>query len=211
MSDIRKRTGRKGTTYQVRYPSRTAKSGYAYKSFDTLKEARAFREDAQARQKSSVRQTDIRTVEQAIDRWLDICEKEGRDGRDPVSQATLDQYKYRSRIMKGYHWDRPVAELEEPDLVEFRSWLLRNNSRDAAQKVLSSFHSVLLEMGKRGVIAVDPGENITVEIEGIFEAFNLFDWASATGSEMPEPPPSAPTCAAVSRNTSAITQVPMAK
>ena len=61
MSDIRKRTGRKGTTYQVRYPSRTAKSGYAYKSFDTLKEARAFREDAQARQKSSVRQTDIRT------------------------------------------------------------------------------------------------------------------------------------------------------
>ena len=33
MSDIRKRTGSKGTTYQVRYPSEAAKSGYAYETF----------------------------------------------------------------------------------------------------------------------------------------------------------------------------------
>ena len=42
MADIRKRTGSNGVTYQVRYASSGAKSGYAYASFDTLKEARAF-------------------------------------------------------------------------------------------------------------------------------------------------------------------------
>jgi hypothetical protein len=46
MSDIRKRTGAKGTTYQVRYPSKSSPSGYAYKTFETRKEALAFREDA---------------------------------------------------------------------------------------------------------------------------------------------------------------------
>ena len=45
MSDIRKRKGPKGTNYQVRYASAGAKSGYAYKTFSTLKAARAFTEN----------------------------------------------------------------------------------------------------------------------------------------------------------------------
>ena len=44
MADIRKRSGSKGITYQVRYPSKASKSGYAFKTFSTLKEAREFRE-----------------------------------------------------------------------------------------------------------------------------------------------------------------------
>ena len=165
MADVRKRVGKKGTTYQVRYPSKAAKSGYAFKSFDTLKEARAFREDSRARQHIAPHSSGVRTVEHAIDKWLEICEKEGRDGRDAVSQATLEQYKYRSRIMKAYSWVTAPAELTEPNIIEFRSWLLRNYSRDAAQKVLSSFHSVLIEMNKRGLIAEDPALNVTVEID----------------------------------------------
>jgi integrase len=47
MIDIRKRVGRKGATYQVRYPSKATKSGYAYATFDTLKEARAFLESGE--------------------------------------------------------------------------------------------------------------------------------------------------------------------
>jgi len=166
MSDIRKRVGKKGTTYQVRYPSKTTKSGYAFATFATRKEALEFRENAKARQKKSTRNSEVRTVEHAIDRWLDICEKEGRDGRDPVSRATHEQYEYRSRIIKAYRWEREFSELEEPDIIEFRSWLLRNHSRDAAQKVLSSFHSVLIEMHKRGFIAEDPALNITIETNG---------------------------------------------
>ncbi|MEW8188210.1 MAG: site-specific integrase [Candidatus Thiodiazotropha endolucinida] len=164
MADIRKRVGKKGTTYQVRYPSKATKSGYAYKSLDTLKEAREFIESGSAKKSRGLRQSNIKTVDQAIDTWLRICEKEGRDGRAPVSPATLEQYAYRARIMKTYPWKHALSELEEPDVIEFRSWLLRNYSRDAAQKVLSSFHSVLIEMTKRRYLAEDPAANVTVEI-----------------------------------------------
>ena len=49
MADIRKRNGNKRITYQVRYRSKTAESGYAYKTFFTLMEARQFRESAETR------------------------------------------------------------------------------------------------------------------------------------------------------------------
>ena len=49
MADIRKRNGSKGITYQVRYPSKATKSGYAYKTFLTLKEAREFRESGETK------------------------------------------------------------------------------------------------------------------------------------------------------------------
>jgi hypothetical protein len=49
MADIRKRNGAKGITYQVRYPSKATKTGYAYKTFLTLKEAREFRESGETK------------------------------------------------------------------------------------------------------------------------------------------------------------------
>jgi integrase len=55
MTDIRKRSGSKGITYQVRYPSKASKSGYAYKTFLTLKEAREFRESGKTKKLGSVR------------------------------------------------------------------------------------------------------------------------------------------------------------
>lgn len=163
MSDIRKRTGKKGTTYQVRYPSGATKTGYAYKTFSTRKEAQAFLESGQARNRASgSRHNDIRTVQQAIDLWLDICEKEGRDEREPVSPSTLENYRWRSRAMKRFEWDKKLQELEEPDIIAFRSWLKRNCTADQGQKVMSSFHSVLIEMKRRGIITADPAENITL-------------------------------------------------
>ena len=80
MSDIRKRKGKKGTTYQVRYPSKGSPNGYAYKAFDTLKEARAFLESGNARQSARASASDIRTVAQATDLWLKACEREGING-----------------------------------------------------------------------------------------------------------------------------------
>jgi len=54
MADIRKRTGAKGTTYQVRHPSKATKSGYAYATFNTLKEARAFLESGRIKEHASL-------------------------------------------------------------------------------------------------------------------------------------------------------------
>ena len=115
MSDIRKRIGRKGTTYQVRYPSKAAKSGYAYETFLTRKEALAFREDARARSTKTPLSAEIRSVAQGVQKWLDICEKEGRNGREPVTRYTLDNYEYRAEIMKRYAWDKDLHELTKPD------------------------------------------------------------------------------------------------
>ncbi len=65
--------------------------------------------------------------------------------------------------MRSYFWEKPLHELESPDIVAFRSWLLKEYSRDQAKKVLSSFHSALLEMVTQGVLAVDPAANITIQ------------------------------------------------
>ncbi len=85
MSDIRKRTGKKGTTYQVRYASSATKAGYAYATFDTRKEALAFVESGKARRTANRYHQEIRTVSDGVHKWLDVCEKEGRGGRDPVT------------------------------------------------------------------------------------------------------------------------------
>lgn len=163
MADIRKREGAKGTTYQVRYASSGTKTGYTYATFDTMKEARAFIESGKtATDPTPHRHPEIKAIEQAIDMWLDICESEGRDDRSPVSPSTLENYRWRARTMKEFNWERPLRELQEPDVIAFRSWLKRRCSADQAQKVLSSFHSVLLEMKRRGVIIEDPAERVSI-------------------------------------------------
>ena len=161
MTDIRKRTGKRGVTYQVRYPSKATKSGYAYKSFDTLKEARHWQAVELPKLRQPGRLGTV-TVDGGIDRWLDVCRHEGRRGKDPVSKATMAGYEYRAELMKAYGWERELHALEAPDIVAFRSWLLRNHPRDLARKVLSSFHSMIIEMNEQGVIAHDPARTVTI-------------------------------------------------
>lgn len=169
MSDIRKRTGAKGTTYQVRYPSKAAKSGYAYATFATRKEAIEFRENGSARTTASRRSSEIQTVEQGLTKWLHVCEKEGRDGREPVTQYTLDNYTYRASIIKKYDWDKGLADLAKSDIIEFRSWLLQHYSRDVAHKVLKSFHSMILEMITRTILQHDVAAGVCVRAESRYD------------------------------------------
>ena len=161
MSDIRKREGAKGVTYQVRYPNPATKSGYAYKTFRTMKEARAFRESA----KPVIGQNagaGIRRIEQAIDKWLETCEMVGRDERDPVSPATLQQYEYRARAMKSYDWTCDLHTMRRTDVKAFRSWLKTSFTPDKARKVFSSFRSVMLEMYDQEIIAEDPTSGLSI-------------------------------------------------
>jgi hypothetical protein len=97
MADIRKRKGKKGTTYQVRYPSKSAATGYAFATFATLKEARAFTENLGSL-KDRAGSMSLR-VPDAVDRWLDICEKIGRDGRETV--GTINDAPGSSRNIAG--------------------------------------------------------------------------------------------------------------
>lgn len=170
MADIRRRQGRKGTTYQVRYPSKSTKSGYTYATFETLKEARAFRDQQRAFTHAGPIDHSIRSVDQAIDRWLDICQKEGRDGRDPVTAYTYKTYERRAEIMKEYGWQKPLADLQTPDVVAFRSWLLRSYSRDLARKTLTSFHAVIKEMAMRGHIASNVAAGVAIRADSRYDA-----------------------------------------
>lgn len=169
MSDIRKRVGSKGTTYQVRYPSKNVKSGYAYATFATRKEALAFVESGKASTGGPTINRSISAVSQAVDQWLDICEKIGRDGREKVEPETLKEYRHRGRIMQEYQWPKSLQELEPADIVHFRNWLLENKTRDQARRTLSSFHSVLIEMKLQGHIHHDPAAGISIKSSGRYE------------------------------------------
>jgi hypothetical protein len=162
MSDIRKRTGIKGTTYQVRYPNKAVKSGYAYATFATRKEALDFRDRSAALKAKTTRHAEIRTVAQGFQTWLDVCENEGRDGRHPVTTGTLEHYKWRRDLILRYGWQKELRQLTTPDVIEFRSWLLRNFSRVTAGKLLLSFHSMILEMLTRGVLTHDIVRGVSI-------------------------------------------------
>ncbi|QYZ64697.1 MAG: integrase [Gammaproteobacteria bacterium (ex Lamellibrachia satsuma)] len=168
MADIRKRVGKKGTTYQVRYPSNSNKSCYSFATFNTLKEARAFTENLGALQGKV--STEITSVSAAVQLWLDICEKIGRDGREKVEPETLKEYHHRGRIMQEYDWPKSLQELGSADIVHFRNWLLQNKTRDQARRTLSSLHSVLIEMKHQGHILNDPAAGISIKSGGRYEA-----------------------------------------
>jgi integrase len=162
MSDIRKRSGKKGTTYQVRYPDGTSARGYGYATFKTRKEALAFRDDSRSRTVATSKSTEVRTVADGLQRWLDVCEKEGRDGRDPVTAATKKHYEWRAEHIKSYEWTKELHELTAPDIIEFRSWLVTTFSRNVAAKLLLSFHSMVLELVRRGILTHDIVAGVTI-------------------------------------------------
>jgi integrase len=162
LSDIRKRIGAKGSTYQVRYPSKAAKSGYAFATFKTRKEVLDFRDNSKPSSTGPLRRSEIRTVAQGLQKWLDVCEKEGRDGRHPVTRGTLEHYEWRRDHILRYGWQKEVQELTTPDVIEFRSWLLRTFSRDVAGKLLLSFHSMVLELLTRGILTSDIVRGVSI-------------------------------------------------
>ena len=170
MSDIRKRTGKSGTTYQVRYADKSSRTGYSYKTFQTAKEARAFRESGKLLEQKAAGAETTLSVKEAIAEWLEICEMEGLNGREPVTDYTLENYKYRASFIENYSWPKNLPGLTSPDIVEFRSWLLRSGiSRDLAGKVLTSFQSIMKEMVNRNRISINCATGVSVRADSRYD------------------------------------------
>ena len=129
-----------------------------------MKEARAFRENSVLRQAADDTGPPI-SVNDGLQTWLDVCEMEGRGGRSPVTTYTLKTYRYRANVIEAYDWPKPLNELTAPDVVEFRSWLLKNYSRDQSRKVLSYFHSMVLELIHRGLLKHDFAAGVRVNAD----------------------------------------------
>lgn len=163
MADIRKRTGKKGVTYQVRYPNKATKSGYSFATFKTRKEALAFTHNSGD---WKTHQSEIEDVGTAVDLWLKACEKEGLNGGEPVTKYTLSNYRYRADIITKYNWDKSLPDLTPPDIVNFRSWLLTGGySRDLSRKVLFTLKSILKEMVIRGHMRTNIAQGIGIKDE----------------------------------------------
>jgi hypothetical protein len=120
MADIRKRKGAKGITYQVRYPSKAAKSGHAYKTFLTLKEARHFAQHELPKLRAP-KSNEVRSVDQAIQRWLDTCEYEAGKERTPYlprrSKGTNIALKLCVPIpgkKTSMNWSHPISWHSDP-------------------------------------------------------------------------------------------------
>ena len=41
--------------------------------------------------------------------WLRICEKEGLNGREPVTTYTYENYEYRAGFIKAYEWPKTAG------------------------------------------------------------------------------------------------------
>jgi integrase len=132
-----------------------------------LKEARAYQENLASlrRSPSSIA---LKVVD-AVDKWLEICETIGRDGREKVEPETLKEYTRRAEVIKEYGWTKAIHQLEPSDIVHFRSWLLENKTRDLARRSLSSLHSVLIEMKQQGYLKDDPAADVTIRSDGRYE------------------------------------------
>lgn len=161
MSDIRKRTGTKGATYQVRFADLSSPTGYSYKTFLTRKEALAYREGP----KDINQRSGGKSVIEAVDEWLRVCETEGRDGRPPVSDATVRFYRYIGEIIKSYPWEKNIRQLAKSDVVAFRSWLIAERGRYLAAKTLTYFHAVLAEMATRNAVTTNVAAGVSVRQE----------------------------------------------
>jgi len=171
MSDKRRRVSSKGEiSYQVRFIDKSKKSGFGYKSFKRAKDADLFKAKKDLEETQlSYSELPLISVPGAIEKWLNICENIGRDGREPVEQMTLVEYERRAKVMKQYVWKKMAGELAASDVVQFRSWLLENHSRDLARRTLSSFGSVLKEMTIQGYLASNPALGISIRSDGRYD------------------------------------------
>jgi integrase len=132
-----------------------------------MREARAFSENLGGLPRRP--KAGVITVHEAVTRWLGICEKIGRDGREKVEPETLKEYRRRGRVIQEYEWTKNLSELEPSDVVHFRNWLLETKSRDLARRTLSSFHSIIIEMKHQGFIKDDPAARVTIKSGGRYE------------------------------------------
>lgn len=174
MADKRRRVNSRGEiTCQIRFVDKSKTSGFGYKSFKRAKDADLFKA-AKELEETRAHQSRLPSISvpDAIEKWRNICEKVGRDGREPVEQMTLVEYECRARVMNQYVWTKAADELSASDVVHFRSWLLENHTRDLARRTLSSFSSVLKEMTIQGYLATNPAIGISIRSDGHYEIKN---------------------------------------
>jgi len=166
MADIRKRTGAKGPSWQVRFHD--PHSGkIRYKSFSRRKDADAFLSTLS--NSDFLHDNDTVLMSVAADRWLHVCKTTGRKGREPVEASTLRKYEEHAEIIKDLIGGTKLNALKPVTCDRFRDTLLERYSRKYAKKILTSFKSILSQARTDGHLRHDPAENTAILISQRYE------------------------------------------
>jgi len=166
MADIRKRTGKKGPTWQVRFKDR-ATGKERFKTFSRRKDADAFL--AALPTSDYVHDNDTVTLREAADRWLHVCITTGRKGREPIEASTARKYAEHCKIIKDIVGGMKLNQLTPPVCNQFRDDLLGRYSRKYAKKILTSFKSILSQARTDEYLRHDPAENTAIIISQRYE------------------------------------------
>jgi integrase len=98
------------------------------------------------------------TVAQAAEQWLAYVELEG------LERSTIDHYRtHVNRHIKPRIGATKLATLTTPTVNGFRDELLADLSRAMARKVLVSFRSIIKDARRRGTIAHNVSEGVTIK------------------------------------------------
>lgn len=153
---IEKKTGKR---YKVHYKDPVTGKRRS-RVFKRAKDANHFVTEIPKR--DYIHDSDTVTVAIAADKWLDVCEKIGRRGREPVEKATLKPYRLHTRYIKEIIGGRNLNELTPQVCEQFRTDLLERFSRVYARKILTSFKGILSEARSQGWLRFDPAENVLI-------------------------------------------------
>ena len=160
MSDIRKKSGKKGVSYQLRHVS---PDGYRYKTFARRVDAVHFAKSCESIYDYGAPPGSDITVFDVMGRWLETVKTVGRHGREPVGAATWRKYKERA----NNHILPLIGDLKLSDFtallaVEFRRLLLEKCGRPTAKKCITDLKGALSEARLRGEITHDPLSDIKI-------------------------------------------------
>lgn len=161
MADIRKRKGPSGTKWQVRYKHPTS-GKVRYKSFLRRMDADAFLAKLHRTEFMDIR--DTVTMSAASQRWLEVCERTGRKGREPVEGSTLRKYQEHAAIIDEMIGGVLAGTLTPVACNDFRDALLGRYSRKYAKKILTSFKSILAQARTDGRLQHDPAQGVMILI-----------------------------------------------
>jgi len=153
---IDKKTGKR---YKVHYTDPLTGKRRS-RVFTRAKDAHHFKDEIP--KQDYLHNADTVTVNEAADKWLEVCKHTGRRGREPVESATLRPYRLHARYIKEILGGRRLNELTPQVCEQFRNDLLGRFSRPYARKILTSFKGILSEARSQGWLRTDPAENVLI-------------------------------------------------
>ncbi|HEV7371109.1 site-specific integrase [Arenibaculum sp.] len=160
MATIRRRTLPSGKiVWQCDY--RDQNGARRSKQFERKREADAFLVRARSEVAQGIHTADSAssTVAEVGELWIKRCEDDG------LEASTVKMYREHLRLhISPLIGAQKLSRLTMPGVEAFKDQLLESRSRDMARRVLTSLKGIIKEARRRGLLAQNPAEGVTVDL-----------------------------------------------